>query len=231
MTLVTAQMTVSIDGFYAGPRTDSDDWAASPEAAGFFRITRWIVRAMSWRERLGYEGGEKNTDSDLLEESFEATGAYVMGRRMADGGEIPWGEEPPFRAPVFVVTNRERETLHRKGGTSFTYVTAGIEAAVEQAKAAAGDKNVAISGGGTLLGQVIAAGLLDQLDLHIAPVLLGDGMRLFDPSVLALGATEGMELVPVRVIEGDGVTHVRYDLEGRSPLLTADEQLVAADGG
>ena len=229
MTLVTAQMTISLDGFYAGPRTDSADWATSPEATGFFRITRWILGAMSWRERLGFEGGERNVDSDLVEESFEAAGAYVMGRRMADGGEVPWGEEPPFRAPVFVVTNRERETLHRKGGTSFTYVTDGLEAAVERARAAAGDKNVAIAGGGSLLGQVIAAGLLDVLDLHIVPVLMGDGMRLFDPSVLGLGVDEGLELVPTRVVEGDGVTHVRYEIEGRSPLVVSDERLAAAE--
>jgi dihydrofolate reductase len=229
MTLVTAQMTISLDGFYAGPKTDSPDWATSPEATGFFRITQWILGAMSWRERLGFEGGERNVDSDLVEESFEAAGAYVMGRRMADGGEIPWGEEPPFRAPVFVVTNRERETLQRKGGTSFTYVTDGLEAAVERARAAAGDKNVAIAGGGSLLGQVIAAGLLDVLDLHIVPVLMGDGMRLFDPSVLGLGVDEGVELVPTRVVEGHGVTHVRYEVQGRSPLVVSDERLAAAE--
>jgi dihydrofolate reductase len=182
MALVTAHMSLSLDGFYAGPRhAEIDDWMESPEAAAFFRITKWVVGAMAWRERQGYEGGERSTNSDVLEDMFESAGAYVMGRRMADGGEVPWGEEPPFHAPVFVVTHRARETLERKGGTSFTYVTDGLESAIDQARAAAKGKDVAIAGGGTLLRNVIKAGLLDQLDLHISPVLVGDGMRLFDP--------------------------------------------------
>lgn len=216
---VTAQMTLSLDGCYAGPRYDgSGDWMESPEATGFFRITRWVVSAMSWRERLGFEGGAQDRDSEILAESFQAAGAYVMGRRMADGGEGPWGEDPPFRAPVFVVTNRPRATLHRKGGTSFTYVTDGIESAIEQARQAAGDRDVAVQGGGTLLRQVIAAGLLDVLELHIAPVVLGDGMRLFDPAGLALGDHEGIELRPTRVVGSPTVTHVRYEVLGRRPL-------------
>src|SRR6478609_11448839 len=97
---------------------------------------------------------------------------------MADGGEIPWGEEPPFQTPVFVVTNRPRQTRQRQGGTSFTCITAGIPSAVEQARAAANGKNVAIAGGGTLLRQVIKLGLLDELELHVVPVILADGMRL-----------------------------------------------------
>ncbi|HKY65823.1 MAG TPA: dihydrofolate reductase family protein [Acidimicrobiales bacterium] len=216
---VTAQMTLSLDGCYAGPRCDAaDDWVESPEAAGFFRITRWVLSAMSWRERLGFEGGEQNRDSEILGETFEAAGAYVMGRRMADGGEIPWGDEPPFRAPVFVVTNRPRATLHRRGGTSFTYVTDGIESAIDQARQAAGDKDVAVQGGGTLLRQVIAAGLLDVLELHIVPVVLGDGMRLFDPAGLTLGEREGIELRPIRVVDSPEVTHIRYEVVGRRPL-------------
>ena len=170
MTLVTAQMSISLDGFYAGPKQDDpDDWVNGTEAAGFFRVTRWVLGAMSWRERLGFDGGERNVNSEILDETFSSAGAYVMGRRMADGGEIPWGDEPPFHAPVFVVTHRPREVLHREGGTSFTYVTDGIEAAVERAREAAGTKNVAIAGGGTLLAQVLAAGLLDELEIHTAP--------------------------------------------------------------
>jgi dihydrofolate reductase len=220
---VIAQMTLSLDGCYAGPRTDvaggaDGDWAASPEAAAFFRITRWVVDAMAWRERLGFEGGEESPDSEILRESFEAAGAYVMGRRMADGGEIPWGEEPPFHAPVFVVTNRPRETLQRQGGTSFTYVTDGLEAAVERARTAAGAKDVAVAGGGSLLRQVLAAGLLDQLDLHIAPVVVGDGMRLLDPAGIGLAPFEGIELEPTRVVASPQVTHVRYRVLGRAPL-------------
>jgi dihydrofolate reductase len=229
MTRVTAQMSVSLDGCYAGPRFDGDapgdpgTWMTSPEAMGFFRVTRWVVRAMAWRDRLGFEGGETDVSSEIVEETFAAAGAYVMGRRMADGGEVPWGEEPPFRAPVFVVTHRERERLERKGGTSFTYVTDGLESAIEQAKAAAGGKDVALAGGGSLVRQALAAGLLDQLELHISPVVLGDGMRLLDPS-LGIGAGEGIELVPTRVVDTPDVTHVRYRIEGRAPLVT-DERV------
>ncbi len=223
MTKVTAQMSVSLDGCYAGPRLEGpeDGWLESPEALGFFRVTRWATEAMSWRERQGFAGGVSDVNSDILAETFEAAGAYVMGRRMADGGEIPWGEEPPFRAPVFVVTSRPRETLVRKGGTSFTYVTDGVVSAVEQARAAAGGKNVAVAGGGTLLRQVIAAGLLDELELHIAPVVLGSGMRFLDDA-LGLGGKEGLELTPTRVVHTPEVTHIRYTVNGRAALVLDD---------
>ena len=144
-----------------------------------------------------------------------------MGRRMFDGGEIPWGDEPPFRAPVFVVTHRHREILDRQGGTSFTFVTDGVQRAIELAKDAAGGQDVAIAGGGTLLRRVLAAGLLDELELHIAPVLLGDGMRLFDAS-LGLDIHEGIELTPVRVIETPAVTHIRYTIGSRAKLELDD---------
>jgi dihydrofolate reductase len=224
MTLVTAQMSISLDGFYAGPEhIDMATWMDGPEAAGFFRLTRWVVNAMSWRERLGFEGGEADTNSQIIEETFAAAGAYVMGRRMFDGGEVPWGEEPPFRAPVFVVTHRERETLHRKGGTSFTFVTDGVESAVDQARAAAAavGKNVAVAGGGRLVRQVLQLGLLDQLEVHIVPVVLGDGLRLLDPD-LGLGDKEAIELIPSRVIATPEATHIRYDVKGRAPLVLDD---------
>jgi dihydrofolate reductase len=131
MTKVTAQMSVSLDGFYAGPRDtrdpkDMSGWMQGPEAPGFFRVTRWVVDAMAWRERQGFAGGERSINSEIIEQTFAAAGAYVMGRRMFDAGEIPWGDDPPFRAPVFVVTHRPREVLERQGGTSFTFVTDGI---------------------------------------------------------------------------------------------------------
>jgi dihydrofolate reductase len=196
-------------------------WMKGPEAPGFFRITRWVVDAMGWRERLGFAGGERSVNSDIIEETFAAAGAYVMGRRMFEGGEIPWGDEPPFRAPVFVVTHRPREVLERRGGTSFTFVTDGIEKAFELAKEAAGGKDVAVAGGGTLVRQMMAAGLIEQLELHITPVLLGDGQRLFDAS-LGLGDDEGIELVPIRVVETPEVTHIRYAVNGRSRLELDD---------
>jgi dihydrofolate reductase len=197
MTNVPAQMSIPLDVASPGRWThgpqDTAGWMQGPEVPGFFRVTRWVTDATGWRERQGYAGGEPSINSDIIEETFAAAGAYVMGRRMFDGGEIPWGDTPPFRAPVFVVTHRPRATLQREGGTSFTIVTGGIEQAVALAREAAGGKDVAVAGGGTLLRQVIGAGLLEQPELHIAPVvpdrrgdlhvlprLLGDGTRLYD---------------------------------------------------
>ncbi|NLU79023.1 dihydrofolate reductase [Micromonospora sp. HNM0581] len=221
MTKVTAQLSVSVDGYYAGPLHDGDgDWLRSAESHAFFRVTRWATEAMAWRERQGFAGGRRDADSEIIAESFAAAGAYLMGRRMADGGEVPWGDEPPFRAPVFVVTHRPRPTLHRQGGTSFTYVTDGLVSAVTQARAAAGDKNVAVAGGGSLVRQVLRAGLLDELELHVVPVVLGAGLRLFDD--LGLDDLEAIELVPDRVVPTPQVTHVRYTVRGRAPLVLDD---------
>ncbi|TCB96508.1 dihydrofolate reductase [Micromonospora zingiberis] len=222
MTKVTAQLSVSLDGFYAGPRHDGDgDWLRSAESHGFFRVTRWVTEAMSWRERQGFAGGTHDVNSEIVGESFEAAGAYVMGRRMADGGEVPWGDEPPFRAPVFVVTHRPRPTLLRQGGTSFSYVTDGVASAVAQARAAAGGKNVAVAGGGSLVRQVLRAGLLDELELHVVPVVLGTGLRLFDAD-LGLDEFEAIELTPTRVVPTPQVTHIRYAVHGRAPLVLDD---------
>ncbi|MEU8015228.1 dihydrofolate reductase family protein [Micromonospora parva] len=222
MTKVTAQLSVSVDGFYAGPQFDGNgDWMGSTESAKFFRVTRWATDAAAWRERQGFAGGEQDTSSEVIAESFGAAGAYVMGRRMADGGEIPWGEEPPFRAPVFVVTHRPRERLVKGGGTSFTYVTDGVASAVEQARAVAGGKDVAVAGGGSLVRQVLKAGLLDELELHVVPVVLGTGLRVFDAD-LDLGDREGIELTPTRVLATPQVTHIRYAVRGRAPLVLDD---------
>ncbi|MFF0721970.1 dihydrofolate reductase family protein [Micromonospora sp. NPDC003816] len=222
MTKVTAQLSVSLDGCYAGPRHDgTGDWMHSTESHGFFRVTRWVTAASSWRERQGFAGGEHDVNSEIVAESFGAAGAYVMGRRMADGGEVPWGDEPPFRAPVFVVTHRPRPTLRRQGGTSFTYVTDGVAAAVAQARAAAGGRNVAVAGGGSLVRQVLRAGLLDEVELHVVPVVLGDGLRLFTPD-LGLDDFEAIEMSPTRVVPTPEVTHIRYAVRGRAPLVLDD---------
>ncbi|MBX7265815.1 dihydrofolate reductase family protein [Micromonospora sp. Llam7] len=222
MTKVTAQLSVSLDGCYAGPRHDGDgDWMRSAESHGFFRVTRWATDAMAWRERQGFSGGNQDVDSEIIAESFGSAGAYVMGRRMADGGEVPWGDEPPFRAPVFVVTHRPRPKLLRRGGTSFTYVTDGVASAVAQARAAAGGKNVAVAGGGSLVRQVLRAGLLDELELHVVPVVLGSGLRLLDGD-LGLDDFEAIELTPTRVVPTPHVTHLRYAVHGRAPLVLDD---------
>jgi dihydrofolate reductase len=219
MSLVTAQMSISIDGFYAGERhTGEGDWLESAEAAGFYRVTRWVIDTLAWRDRLSFGGGEQSTNSEIIAETFEAAGAYVMGRRMADGGEVPWGDEPPFRAPVFVVTHRPRATLLRQGGTSFTYVTDGLASAIEHARTAANGKNVALAGGGSLVRQALKAGLLDELELHIVPAALGTGMRLLDAE-LELASKEAIELTPTRVVDTPEVTHIRYKVNGRQALV------------
>lgn len=225
MTKVIAQMSVSVDGCYAGPRDEGGQqdmarWMAGPEAPGFFRVTRWVTDAAAWRDRQGFAGGEASVSSQIVAEHFEAAGAYVMGRRMFDGGEGPWGEEPPFRAPVFVATTRPREVLHRRGGTSFTFVVGDLAGTVERAREAAGGKDVAVAGGGTLVRAALAAGLVDELELHVVPVLLGDGQRLFPG--LGLGSDEGIELHPTRVIETPEVAHVRYNVGARTTLRLDD---------
>lgn len=128
-----------------------------------------------------------------------------MGRRMFDHGEEPWGDTPPFHVPVFVVTHRAREPLSKDGGTTFTFVTDGFESAVQQARAAVGDKDVLVAGGGNIIQQLLSAGLLDELQIHLIPVLLGDGTRLF-----AQAGSEPIQLEITRVIESAGVTHLRY---------------------
>jgi dihydrofolate reductase len=198
MGIVTADMSVSLDGFISGPK-DLDD--------GFYRVQEWIGEAFSWREQQGMEGGEANRDSEIFAEKVEQTGAYVMGRRMFDVGEEPWGDEPPFNVPVFVVTHHARDTLVKDGGTTFTFVTDGVESAVEQARRAAGDKNVAVAGGANIVQQVLRGGWLDRLQLHISPVLLGDGMRLFD-----VADHDHIELSRTRVVETDGVTHIQFEV-------------------
>jgi dihydrofolate reductase len=220
MTKVAAQMSISLDGCYAGRRHDDPEtWMESDEAAAFFRVTRWVIDARALRERMRIDGGDDSVHSRVIQEWFAAAGAYVMGRRMADGGEVPWGEEPPFHAPVFVVTHRERQTLQRRGGPSFTYVTDGIESAIEQARAAAGGKDVVIAGGGTLVRQALELGLVDELELHVVPVVIGTGMRLLD---LDLPSKQGLELVRDRVVDTPEVLHVRYRIAERKQLVLDD---------
>ncbi len=159
----------------------------------------------SWRERHGLEGGEASRDGELLEEAFRDTRAAVMGRRMFDLAEGRWGDEPPFHMPVFIVTHKPRETVVKQGGTSYNFVTDGIESALAQAREAAGEGDVSIAGGANVVQQYLAAGLLDEIQVHVVPLLLGDGVRLFDQ----LGSYP-IELERTRVIDSPVVTHLKF---------------------
>jgi dihydrofolate reductase len=201
MAKVAADISVSLDGFVTGP----NDSVESGLGEGGERLHEWMYELASWRERHGREGGETGPDSDILDEAFRNTGAFVMGRRMFDHAEGPWGDDPPFHAPVFVLTHRDREPLVKEGGTTFTFVTDGVESAVEQARAAAGEKDVSVAGGASAIQQCLGADLLDELQVHLVPVLLGEGVRLFDQ-------LDDIELEVTRVIESPGVTHLRFNV-------------------
>ena len=218
MTRLICDISISLDGFVAGPNPSLE----KPLGEGGDLLHQWAFAATSWRESHGLDGGETNADSDVIEESLRATGAVVMGRRMFSGGEGPWendprvdgwwGDDPPFHVPVFVLTHHARETKVMEGGTSFTFATDGIEAALEQARAAAGDNDVLRAGGASVVQQYLKAGLLDELQIHLAPVLLGDGVSLFDR--LGIEAT-GLEAS--RVIASPSVTHLRFQVPGAAP--------------
>jgi dihydrofolate reductase len=199
MSEVYAQLSMSLDGFVAGP----NDGPRNGLGDGGERLHEWVTATASWQRAHGGEGGEENDESRLVE-TFERAGAIVMGRRMFDHGEEPWGPEPPFHKPVFVVTHREREPLV-KGETTYTFVTDGIERALELAREAAGGEDVQLAGGGQIVSQYLAAGLLDEIHVHVAPVILGGGPRLFDAPGL-----EKVELEPVEVLASPRSTHIRY---------------------
>ncbi|MFF9046990.1 dihydrofolate reductase family protein [Streptomyces parvulus] len=199
---VTADLAITLDGYVAGPNAS----AGNPAGDGAEPIFDWIHTLASWRERRGLAGGEENTASELIREWFDATGAVVMGRTMYDSGEEFWGDNPPFRTPVFVLTHRPRPALVKEGGTIFTFVTEGIHSALERAEAAAGDRNVDIAGGADTVRQYLAAGLVEELQLHVVPVLLGGGLRLFE----GLGDAGRRDLEQVRVVETPLATHLKY---------------------
>lgn len=207
-------ISMSLDGFVAGPNQTVEE----PLGKGGELLHEWVVKLEAWRESHGLEGGETNADSEVVTETLAATGAVIMGRRMFSGGDGPWaddpnadawwGDEPPFHMPVFVLTHHARETEVKQGGTSFTFVTDGIESALEQARAVAGDKNVALSGGADVVQQYLRAGLLDELQIHVPPLLLGGGVSLFGD--LGIGS---VELEQTRVLSSPSVTHLRYSVK------------------
>ena len=212
MAKLTLDISMSLDGFIAGPNQTLEQ----PLGEGGEALHEWIFGLKSWREPHGLSGGDVNADSEVVDEALARTGATVMGRRMFSGGQgaweddpnadARWGDGPPFHHPVFILTHHPRETVQKQGGTTFTFVTGGIEDALEQAAAAAGDKNVAIGGGADVAQQYLRAGLIDELQLHVVPLLLGGGVRLFEDQ----GGSAHVGVEQTRVIESPAVTHLRY---------------------
>jgi dihydrofolate reductase len=210
MSKLRLNIAMSLDGFVAGPEQSEEN----PLGIGGEQLHEWLVPLRVFREMHGEEGGEVNASTAVFEGWFENVGATIMGRNMFGGGPGPWGEEPwmgwwgnepPFHHPVFVVTHHAREAVEMQGGTTFHFVTDGIESALAQARDAAGGKDVSLGGGASVAQQYLAAGLLDEVEVSLVPVLLRGGARLFDNLDSASIALE-----QVRAIEAPGVAHVKY---------------------
>jgi dihydrofolate reductase len=206
-------ISMSLDGYVAGPNADLED----PLGKGGERLHEWVIATRAWQESHGGEGGEDNVDSQLVADLIGQAAATVMGRRMFSGGEGSWendpnadawwGDEPPFHHPVFVLTHHAREPVEKQGGTTFTFVNDGIESALEQARAAAGGSDIRLAGGADVAQQYLRAGLLDRMQLHVVPLLLGGGVKLFEEG--HGGDPAGLELA--RVVESPtGVVHLSY---------------------
>jgi dihydrofolate reductase len=209
MSIIRFHLSVSLDGFAAGP----DQSVENPLGVGGEDLHGWIVDLEAWRKPHGLEGGEVNASTSVVEELQSNVGATVMGRNMFGGGPGPWredppwngwwGDDPPFHTPVFVLTHHPREPVEMEGGTTFIFVTDGIESALEQAKEAAVGRDVIIGGGANVVQQYLAAGLVDEFEFHVVPILLRDGERLLEN-------VGNLELDQVRAIEAPGVTHIKY---------------------
>jgi dihydrofolate reductase len=209
MSKLRLKISLSLDGFVAGP----DQSIENPLGRGGMRLHEWIFPLAAWRAPHGQEGGEVNASTPVVEESLADIGATIMGRNMFGGhpgpwdGEKPWngwwGESPPFHHPVFVLTHHARAPLALEG-TTFTFVTEGIQSALEQALRAAGGRDVSLAGGAAAARAYLAAGLVDEMELNLVPVLLGSGERLFDGGLADL---HGLELV--RTVAAPNVTHLK----------------------
>jgi dihydrofolate reductase len=207
--IVKFSVSVSLDGFLAGP----DQSLENPLGVGGEDLHRWMFELEIWRRLVGEEGGVVNASTPVLEDALTSFGAVVMGRNMFGGGPGPWsddppwrgwwGEDPPYHTPVFVLTHHPREPLEMEGGTTFFFVTDGIRSAMEQARSVAGERDVSIGGGAKTLQQYLAAGLVDEFELHVAPQILGSGERLLED-------VGDLKLEQVRSIDAPGVTHVKY---------------------
>jgi dihydrofolate reductase len=209
MSKLQLNITMSLDGYVAG----RDQSTENPLGIGGEELHDWIVPLKAWREAHGMEGGEDNASTPFAD-IIGGAGATIMGRNMFGGGTGPWaddswkgwwGDDPPFHHPVFVLTHHSREPVEMEGGTTFHFVTDGIESALDQARAAAGGNGVSLGGGASVAQQYLAAGLLDEMVISVRPMFLGGGARLFDD----LGDA-APKLEQVEAVGAPGVTHIRY---------------------
>jgi dihydrofolate reductase len=209
MSKVRVHISTSLDGYVAGPNQSQEE----PLGTGGEQLHDWLVQLKSWREQAGMKGGVENASDAVFAEEIGNVGAEIMGRgKFGPAGRGPWGddpwrgwwgEDPPFHKPVFVLTHHVREPL-TLSDTTFTFVTGGIESALQRAREAAGDRDVFIGGGANVINQYLAAGLVDELELHVVPILLGGGARLF------AGVGPDLKLEELRALEAPGVTHLKY---------------------
>jgi len=191
--LKVQSFAVSLDGYGAGPNQDLQN----PLGLRGLELMEWFFQTHAWRKMHGQSGGENGVDNEMAEQSFTGIGAWILGRNMFGPVRGPWpheswkgwwGEEPPYHTPVFVLTHHPRPPLEMAGGTAFHFVTGGIHAALEQARAAAGARDVRLGGGVATIRQYLGAGLIDELHLVMRPVLLGAGEHLMrDIDLRALG--------------------------------------------
>ena len=211
MSKLRFKISMSLDGYVAGPSQSVEN----PLGIGGMRLHEWVFPLAAWRRMHGMEGGEVNESSQVVEESLVNIGATIMGRNMFGGHPGPWdegkpwngwwGDNPPFHHPVFVLTHHARAPLKMEGGTTFTFVTGGIQAALDQARKAAGGKDISLAGGAKAAAQYLTAGLVDEMEINLAPALLGSGERLFDGVGDDL---HGLKLA--RTVAAPGVVHLRF---------------------
>jgi dihydrofolate reductase len=209
MSKLRFSVTISLDGYIAGPNQSVKE----PLGVGGEALHDWAVELAAFKEAHGQKGGVVNASSTIVQEMFQNVGAVIMGRGMFGGGPGPWtpgwkgwwGETPPYHMPVFVLTHRARDELPMRGGTTFHFVTDGIESALSQATRAAAGKDVLIGGGAQTIQQFLAAGLVDEVNVSVAPLFLGGGERLF-----ANLGDSAPRLEQTRVVEAPGVVHLRY---------------------
>jgi dihydrofolate reductase len=200
---VFVDVGISLDGYLAGPNRGP----ANPMGGASGKLHAWMWEEKAFRERVGLPGGQEGPGGPIIRHIFDRIGANVMGRNMFDEGEVAWPEEAPFGCPVFVLTHRPREPWVRPGGTTFHFVTDGFESALTQARAAAGGKDVRISGGAETVREALNAGVVEEMTLHVASVILGEGLRLFD----ALDP-DAVQLRQTALDEAGGVSHITYQV-------------------